>query len=501
MFLRFVHKTHQHTPALILVLSVLMGVVWQYFFFDKALGISFPLFIILIVLGFYGVIVNKTEQKGALASWLIIPLLFFSWMVFVRDNTALTVFNVLISLYALSLLLYSMTSTRSLIKQIEKALSRALLVPFYSVMEFFRLFKKLPYSNLPISGNKKLLLAIGRGALITIPIFVIFTVLFVSADAGFGDFIKSIVTFNISIDVKLMWRVMLSIIIAGLIGGAYAYSFYHTDTVAEKKEVLSTGQNRWIEIAVLLISLNILFFAFIIVQSTYLFGGVEMVSKLGLTYAEYARRGFFELVVVSILTFIIVMACDYFQNKRRHVHGYTFKIASSLIIVQTLLIMTSAFYRLSLYESAFGFTLSRFFAHTIIIWLGVMLVFLGYKILARLSSTRFLQGSIISVLVVFGILNILNPERFIVGENIKRFNATGKIDEAYLTQLSDDSVPAVIVALKANPPVNLGSPLSFLDNHINNRKIDGPTDERSNAWQSLRIAHINAQRALDSYGH
>ena len=40
----------------------------------------------------------------------------------------------------------------------------------------------------------------------------------------------------------------------------------------------------------------------------YLFGGSEWVQRVaGLTYAEYARRGFFELVVVAALVLVLLL--------------------------------------------------------------------------------------------------------------------------------------------------------------------------------------------------
>src|SRR3954451_13472185 len=65
---------------------------------------------------------------------------------------------------------------------------------------------------------------------------------------------------------------------------------------------------RW-EWALPLGVLDVLFVAFVAVQATVLFGGHRHVLETeGLTYAEYARQGFWQLLWVSALT-LLVLSC------------------------------------------------------------------------------------------------------------------------------------------------------------------------------------------------
>lgn len=63
---------------------------------------------------------------------------------------------------------------------------------------------------------------------------------------------------------------------------------------------------RW-EWALPLLLLDLLFATFVMVQATVLFGGrAHVLATRGLTDAEYARQGFWQLLVVTVLTLGVV---------------------------------------------------------------------------------------------------------------------------------------------------------------------------------------------------
>ena len=84
-------------------ISVLLGILFDYFFFDKGLGIAFPLYILLIVFGLFGItyVYRKKIKKDALL--LLIPLFFFSVMTAVRSSGLLTFLNIVACIYLLLL--------------------------------------------------------------------------------------------------------------------------------------------------------------------------------------------------------------------------------------------------------------------------------------------------------------------------------------------------------------------------------------------------------------
>jgi len=120
--------------------------------------------------------------------------------------------------------------------------------------------------------------------------------------------------------------------------------------------------------------------SFILFQLTYLFGGKANISLQGFTYAEYARRGFFELITVAAISLLLLLGVEKYVVKKEATHFGEFKILGTALVIQVGLIMASALRRLSLYEQAYGFTVLRLYSHVFIIFLAVVFGFLLYKI-------------------------------------------------------------------------------------------------------------------------
>ncbi|MDZ7837537.1 MAG: DUF4173 domain-containing protein [Actinomycetota bacterium] len=119
--------------------------------------------------------------------------------------------------------------------------------------------------------------------------------------------------------------------------------------------------------------LNIVFCVFSIIQFKYLFGGENFIQPSVFTYAEYARRGFFELVAVSVINFLIILIAVSFLKKESKNVTIAIRILLSLVAGFTFVMIASAFYRMSLYEQAYGFTYLRIFVQAFMVLLFFLL--------------------------------------------------------------------------------------------------------------------------------
>lgn len=239
-------------------------------------------------------------------------------------------------------------------------------------------------------------------------------------------------------------------------------------------------------------AINALFLVFITLQLTYLFGGESRVAALGLTYAEYARKGFFELILVAILSFVVISIAEQFVTKNGDSHSGIFKFLSVALLLQVLLILASAFTRLSLYENAYGFTDIRFFSHALMIWMGLVLALLAYHIVRSGRYEIFLyRVLLLSIFFLFGI-NIVNPEAFIARHNIARYESTGKLDTKYLAHLSDDALPETIRLLD-DPNEEVRN--SFASELYRARSHG---DRDSENWESFTFPRMKAQQLIAS---
>ncbi len=116
-------------------------------------------------------------------------------------------------------------------------------------------------------------------------------------------------------------------------------------------------------------------------------------------------------------------------------------------------ILASAYTRLSLYESAYGFTRLRTLTHIFMVWTGVLLVGIAFLEIRQ----RMERLAILLILFVFGFgltLNFLNIDRFIVKQNVSRSlepqqaEAENALDTGYLFSLSYDSISPMVDLFK-----------------------------------------------------
>ncbi|MHB8841064.1 MAG: DUF4153 domain-containing protein [Candidatus Aquicultor sp.] len=218
----------------------------------------------------------------------------------------------------------------------------------------------------------------------------------------------------------------------------------HTQVVAVASRLRSIS---FVESSILLGSINALFLVFIALQFTYLFGGNHTISAQGFTYAEYAHRGFFELVAVALLSFLIIWQTDAKTKTAGKRHSLQFKALTGALIGQVVIIMVSAFKRLLIYEAAYGYTVLRVYTQVFIVMLGIIFLLFLIKILVHRNEAWFsLRAFAIAVAFLIG-LNIINTDQVIAHLNIARYKVTHNKDLLiYNSSLSEDAIDQMVAA-------------------------------------------------------
>jgi hypothetical protein len=192
------------------------------------------------------------------------------------------------------------------------------------------------------------------------------------------------------------------------------------------------------EVAVALGALVLLFAAFVAVQARYLFGGSALVqARAHLTYAEYARHGFFELVAVSLLVLPVILAANAVVQARVQL----VRRLSAVLVALEFVVAASALQRLRLYQAQFGLTELRLYATGIVIWLAFVFLWLAATTLR--GRRRFAVGAVVLGFAATAALNVVNPDAVIARTNLSR----PQVDAAYLGGLSDDAVPTLLTRL------------------------------------------------------
>jgi hypothetical protein len=208
------------------------------------------------------------------------------------------------------------------------------------------------------------------------------------------------------------------------------------------------------ESVTVLVALDLLFAGFVALQATYLFGGGDTLAATGLTYAEYARRGFFELLAVALAIGALILALEGFVARRSRIY-----LAAAIgLVVLTLVVLASAYLRLRLYQDAYGWTELRFYVLAAIAWLAIGAVGAIYAILT--DRTAWLLHGMLVLSVAFGLaFNLIGPVRFVAEQNVARAlnpelvapGGRGGLDVWYLASLGDDAIPVLAEAASRLP--------------------------------------------------
>jgi hypothetical protein len=241
-----------------------------------------------------------------------------------------------------------------------------------------------------------------------------------------------------------------------------------------------------VEVGVALGLLNALFMSFVAVQVRYLFGGAAVVAETaGMTYAEYARRGFFELVWVAMLVLPLLLAAHWLLRGEGPAHERVFRFLAGGLLSMLFVVLASALWRMRLYQSEYGQTELRFYTTAFIGWLALVFIWFALTVL-RGRRERFAFGALVGALVVLGFLNAVNPSARIVSANAALARERGAFDAAYAASLGAD---AVSVLLDAAPRLSRSDRAE-----IARRLLER---ERSKfAWRSWNLSRARAAQAI-----
>jgi hypothetical protein len=351
---------------------------------------------------------------------------------------------------------------------------------------FIHLILGLPFAVTPLRtrGTRVTQLApIGRGILIAMPIAVVMIGLLASADPIFASF------FNINLDIgqvvfDVSCVVLGALLVAGLLRLASARGI---DPIQ--------GPRRWlgfVETLVVVATLDVVFMAFAFAQAIAVGGnGADVLRRAGVTYSDYARSGFFQLLWVAGITLVILILVSRITVPNKTRANLAIRAGLGVAILLTLLIVYVSFQRLNLYEVAYGFTMLRLYSQIFAVWIGVVFAALSIDILVPAERQRWLLGAAgISGLLILLALNALNPEALVVQLNTDRAVSTNKLDVSYLQTLSADAIPAITASRTALP--------TQLRPALEQAVCSGPRTYRP-AWAAINLgdkAAIDARRSI-----
>lgn len=355
-------------------------------------------------------------------------------------------------------------------------------------------------------GRFRPLVPVLRGLLVAIPVAAVFAVLFASADAVFARFVGDLVAWQVDLEDAVQRSIVIGCV-AWVWTGLFAFSggllptLVGPDAPSGLQPARSeSGAARLgsVEASTVLVVLDLLFVAFVALQVAYLFGGRDTLATVGLTYAEYARRGFFELVAVAVLAAALVVALDLAVGRRSRV-----QLGASLtLLILTAVVLVSAFVRLRLYQDAYGWTELRFLVVVAIGWLAAALAIVAGLLLTR-RTTWTLHVLGVLLLVTLGAMNVVGPQAFVAERNLERAidpslvppdGRTG-LDSDYLELLGDEAVPPIVAAFDRLPVADRLRLTPFLTW----RAAELRTSPELQGWPAWNLSRERARQALAAW--
>ncbi len=481
----------------LLLYGIIIGIMFDILFYNKTMGISYLIFILLIIAVIVLIflkIYNSLEKKAW--TW-VIPVILLSITFSIYSNQILKILNFMIIPYIVIMLIVCLSK-----------LNKADWTDLRFLADFTkRIFVPLKYIHMPFivffrmsegkEGRKgRVATRIVLGLIVSIPILAVIIWLLSSADIIFKDIF-------LNIPVSKIIKHFFVILVVSIYAICFFWSILKSYDEERKPAYLKIKWKKFLDPVVLItvISLlNIVYSVFSVIQFAYLFWGESFILPSSYTYADYARRGFFELVAVSVINFIIILvAVSFIRKENRKIHLAS-KVLLSFLVGFTLVLLISAFYRMLIYEQAYGYTYLRIFVQAFMVLL--FFLFIINVIYVWYTKLPIIKSYFVMTLIVYTVLNFSNVDLVIARNNIDRYIKTGQIDMEYLKGLSYDAIPEMerLIDIDLKNESASGVRQQDIKDEIlvffNNRKLELDTQKH---WQSFNISRYRAARIVNKY--
>ncbi|MFE1411416.1 DUF4153 domain-containing protein [Streptomyces sp. NPDC058746] len=327
--------------------------------------------------------------------------------------------------------------------------------------------------------SKERWLPVLKATVVAAALLVLFGTLFASADAAFADLVGDLMP-DVSVG-EGPFRTVLFVL-----GAVLALAAARTAAAPlrwDRIEVAPGKPRSRVEWALPLIVLDLLFAGFNAVQMAVLFGGYDKVlSSTGLTYSEYARQGFWQLLWATVLTLVVIALALRWAPRDGAGDRRFVRAVLGVLCAMTLVVVASALRRMDLYVDAYGLTRLRVSVSAMELWLGLVIVLImAAGVFGARWLPRAVAGSAAAGVLAFG---LLSPDGMVAESNVARYKADGKIDLAYFQSLSADAVPA----------------LDGLPEPQRSCALRGINDEMSRAgdvpWYAMSLGEYRARKIL-----
>ena len=482
----------QRRALAVVVLASLLGVAAQFLFFRQPLGLNALLLTVLFLTAAW------TLRDSALPShrrdiWLPAGAIAFAGFCAIRADAPLLAFDILAAfglavatVAAWSGVPVSALPVFGLIREAWSVSERLTLGAADALLPAWPRLRVVPRR---FSGASGYLGGVG----LAVPFVVVFAVLFSSADAVFARSLENV--FDIKRIAEFLGetpgRLFIALAVAWPAAGALA-ALYRVprDDVGTRVRSLLAAETATVTLALI----AALFAIFVTLQLAYLFGGRNTLDAAAITYSAYARRGFFELIGAVALVGALLFGLELAVQRR----GRAYLAAALMLLALTAVVLASAWYRLDLYQQAYGWTELRFYANCAIAFLAFALAIFAWCVV-RGRMFFSLQPLAMTAVLIALTANVVGPSAFVARQNIARIidpsglpaDAERDLDADSLVMLGGGAIVELVDAFPRLPHTQQLSADRVLRIALSRRDEDRRPD-----WQGFNFERERERVAL-----
>lgn len=457
----------------LMLYAVISAIGFSYLVLPEKAGISVVIFALIQLACLYFIVPDRKRLV------LFIPIFVMSLNCFISASTIWRISNVIVSAVLYSCMFMPFNFKTDSLSYFTAALER-IVAPF---MHFALPFKWVLELN---SEKAPVIKRIGIALIVALPCAALLTLVLANADMVF-----SMKTENLLSDIFYSMNFhTIFLIICGIIAGLYLFgTMYCAHIDVKHKEITPLAiKGDLIIINILLFAILFVYTLFVIIQFKYLFAGSTLPE--GLTYTDYARKGFFELLALTGVNIAIILTVIKFTKSHDGKWQIFTKILCHYLCAVTIVLLVSSFYRMYLYTNDDGLTRLRFFVMGFLVFeaIGLLITFL-YIAKPKFNITLIY---IVIALTYYTLLNVIPADNIIARNQIDKYLAGEREGLEYIFTLSADAAPAMdYLYMNTTDEVLKQNVDSFLE-----WRTDWGIPDR---WQRYDISTARAEEIMQMY--
>jgi hypothetical protein len=439
------NKIIENSQKHVAYISAFLGIFFvQFVLYGGSFGIATTLFFVMSI-SFSIIYFKKSDlsfSKYHIANFVILYI--FSLNIFVTSNNLIKILNFIFCAIIFSYNLFCISIKSNHLNEffIIHILKSNLNLPFQRFAGFIKVFQPNVHSKFKL----KKILYIFLGLVTSLPLTFIVLSLLLEADDSFKTFINSIfnnINFSLNIPKNIFKLILIYIFSSFIFSIIYSnIKNYDNEYCDDKNSIDSLKIFNSTILYGMVTPIYVIYLTFFIFQLNYFLSAFMDRLPEGFSYAEYARRGFFELVAVAVINLFVMILLNVFckyENKK----PVLLKIYIMLLAVFTEILIITALSKMIMYISTLGFTSLRVYTSWFMILLA--LFFLLFIIKEINENINFFKAFCVIFIIMFSTISFGKIDFFIARFNIELYknNITKEIDIYTLAELSNDAVIAI----------------------------------------------------------